>query len=82
MDEDFSVPVHISLMEKNVMFGIGTTVFCVIMMVTVMLMALVNASCVLIGVILLLVCRQVCKKDKLMLEFMFQNMGFRDLYWG
>lgn len=82
MDEDFSVPVHISLMEKNVMFGIGTTVFCVIMMVTVMLMALVNASCVLIGVILLLVCRQVCKKDKLMLEFMFQNMGFRELYWG
>ena len=79
MDEDFSAPVHVSLMEKNVMFGIGTTVFCVIMMVTVVLMAMVGAPCVLLGVVLLLVCRQVCKKDKMTLEFMFQNMGFRDL---
>jgi type IV secretory pathway VirB3-like protein len=79
---NYSFPVHVSLMEKSVMFGVGTTVFCVIMMVTVVLMAMVSASCVLLGVVMLLVCRQVCKKDNLTLEFMFQNLGVQDVYRG
>lgn len=82
MEENYSAPVHVSLMEKNVMFGIGTTVFCVIMMITVLMMAMLGAPCVLLGVLLLLICRQVCKKDNMTLEFMFQNMSYRDLYWG
>lgn len=84
-ESDFSVfaaPVHVALMEKNVMFGVGSTVFCVIMMITVFLMAMIHAACILLGVIALLVCRQVCKKDNLTLEFMLQNLGVPDLYWG
>ena len=85
VESDFSVfvaPVHVALMEKSVMFGVGSTVFCVIMMITVFLMAMIHAACILLGVIALLVCRQVCKKDNLTLEFMLQNLGVPDLYWG
>lgn len=78
----YSAPVHVALMEKNVMFGVGSTVFYGIVMVTVVLMAMIHAACILIGVAALLVCRQVCKKDNLTLEFMLQNLGVPDLYWG
>ena len=79
---NFSAPVHVSLMEKNVMFDIGTMTFSIIMMVTVVLMSMIHMTCIIIGVIALLICRQVCKKDKMTLEFMFQNMSIADCYRG
>ena len=79
---DYSIPVRKSLMEQDVMFGIGQTAFFVIFMVTVILVASFGLYVVIFGGIAFFVCRLLCRKDSMTIEFLFQNLSERDFYRG
>ncbi len=81
-EEDYSLQVHTSLMEKKMLLGIGSTAFYAILFVTVMLAALVSVYCIGIGIIALLVCRRLCKNEPLLMEFLFENLMQQDVYEG
>ena len=79
---DYSVPVHKSLMERHMLFGIGELPFYGILVVTVILACLVSPYCILLGVAAVMVCRLLCKKEPQLLEFIIQNMSVHDVYRG
>ena len=79
---DYSLPVHTSLMEKQVLFGIGEKAFYAILMVTVILCAMVSIYCIGIGIIALIICRVLCKKEPFLLDFLFENLTQQDIYEG
>lgn len=86
MDEDnllnYQSPVYTSLMEKHVFFGIGETAFYLIAVVTIILMSLLSFYCILIGVTAILICKLLCKKEQMFLEFTFQSLNQAKMYVG
>ncbi len=80
--EDYSLPVYTSLMETHLFFGIGEMAFCLIAMVTIILATIVSAYCILLGIIAVLVCRMMCKKEPMLINFIFQNLLQQDKYLG
>ncbi|MCQ2596551.1 MAG: VirB3 family type IV secretion system protein [Treponema sp.] len=79
---DYSIPVHQSLMEKKVLFGIGEKAFYTILICTIILASLVSIYCIGIGIAALLICRRVCKNEQMLLEFLFENFNQQDKYIG
>lgn len=79
---DYAHAVHQSLLERPQLFGIGEKFFYGIIMVTVLLCALISFWCLGIGLVALLVCKKLCKKESLFLEFLAQNMQQHDTYAG
>jgi len=82
LTDDYSLPVRKSLMEQDVMFGIGQTAFFIIFMITVILVASLGLYFIIFGVIAFFVCRLLCRKDSMTIEFLFQNLSERDFYRG
>lgn len=79
---DYQVPVYTSLLEKNVFFGIGETAFYLIAVLTIILMSLLSFYCILIGIIAILICKMLCKKEPMFLEFTFQSLMQAKMYAG
>ena len=79
---DYSLPVRKSLMEQSVLFGIGQTAFFAIFMVTVILVASFGLYFCVFGVLAFFVCRLLCRKDSMTIEFLFQNLAESDFYRG
>lgn len=82
MDEDYSLPVHTSLMEKKQLLGIGPSAFYTILFITTILTALVSFYCIGIGIVAVLICRRLCKKEPMLIEFLFENLMQQDIYEG
>lgn len=85
MDEslvDYQMPVYTSLMEKHVFFGIGETAFYLIAVLTLILMSLLSIYCILLGVVLIFICKLICKKEPQLLEFLFQSLFQQKIYVG
>lgn len=80
--EDYSQPVHVSLMEKKLFFGIGEKAFYIIGFITLIICALTNIYAIVIGVVGILVCRIICKKDPLTIDFALENLMQKDVYEG
>lgn len=78
----FAAPVHQSLMEKNVLFGIGSMPFYIIIMVTILLCSMVSVFCIFVGLLAFFICRLICKKEPMLLEFIIQNLNVKDVYRG
>ena len=81
-EEDYSLSVHTSLMEKPQLFGIGNKAFYAILFVTLILASLVSIYCIGIGIVALLVCRRLCKNEPLLIDFLFENLMQQDIYEG
>ncbi len=79
---DFAMPVHQSLMEKKVLFGIGDKAFYTILMITILLASMVSVYCIGIGVLAVIICRRICKNEPYLLEFLFENFTQQDFYIG
>ena len=77
-EEDYSLPVHTSLMEKKQLLGIGQAAFYTILMLT----ALVSFYCIGIGIVAILICRRLCKNEPMLIEFLFENLMQQDVYEG
>lgn len=81
-EEDYSIPVHNSLMEKRQLFGIGEKAFYAILFFTLILASLVSIYCIGIGIVALLICRRLCKNEPLLIDFLFENLMQQDIYEG
>lgn len=79
---DYAQSVHTSLMEKKMLFGIGDKAFYTILILTVIMASMISVYCIALGVIALLVCRQVCKEDPYLLDFLFENLNQQNIYEG
>ncbi len=80
--EDYSQPVHVSLMEKKLFFGIGEKAFYIIGFITLIICALTTIYAIVIGVVGILICRVICKKDPLTIDFALENLMQKDVYEG
>ncbi|MEE0886985.1 MAG: VirB3 family type IV secretion system protein [Treponema sp.] len=80
--EDYSQPVHVSLMEKKLFFGIGEKAFYIIGFITLIICALTTIYAIVIGIVGILICRIICKKDPLTIDFALENLMQKDVYEG
>ena len=78
MDEisvyDYSTPVHKVLLEPNLLLGIGVTPAMLLMVLTIVLMNIVSIWCVIIGILLYVAARMVCKNDPYALTVLFDRL--------
>lgn len=80
--EDYSQQVHVSLMEKKLFFGIGEKAFYIIGFITLIICALTTIYAIVIGIAGILICRVICKKDSLTIDFALENLMQKDVYEG
>lgn len=80
--EDYSQQVHVSLMEKKLFFGIGEKAFYIIGFITLIICALTTIYAIVIGIAVILICRVICKKDPLTIDFALENLMQKDVYEG
>lgn len=71
---DYSEPIYRVLLEPNLFMGIGLMPFMFILIITIVLMNVVSAWCCIIGVLLLVVAKMLCKNDPQMLNILFDRL--------
>jgi len=81
-EEDYSLPVHTSLLQKDEFFGIGQEPFMFIVMMTIIFSALIHIACLFAGGLILFVLRFICRKEQLRLVFIMQTLSEQDYYRG
>lgn len=79
---DYSLPVHRSLMEKKVLFGIGKKCFFAILVVTAILASITNFIAFGVGIVALFVCRAICKDEPYLIDFTIETLSQQDAYNG
>lgn len=79
---DCALPVYTSIQEKPPLAGVGEIALYGIIFLTLMLMMIINNWCVIIGIVAYLACRIICKKEPLMIDFIFENMSSSEIYEG
>ena len=79
---DYSLPVHRSLMEKKVFFGIGRKAFMVIMIFTAILASITNFIAFGVGIVAIFICRALCKEEPYLIDFVVETLGQRSSYNG
>ena len=84
MDEisvyDYSTPVHKVLLEPNLLLGIGVIPAMLLMVLTIVLMNIVSIWCVIIGILLYVAARLVCKNDPYALTVIFDRLSAPDVW--
>jgi len=75
---DYASPVHRVLMEPNVIMGIGVVPIVAIMMLTIIMMTTVSVWSGVIGLVLYIVAKRLCKKDSFALEILFARILIPD----
>lgn len=84
MDEisvyDYSTPVHKVLLEPNLLLGIGVIPAMLLMVLTIVLMNIVSIWCVIIGILLFVAARMVCKNDPYALTVIFDRLSAPDVW--
>ena len=71
---DFATPIHRVLLEPNQLLGIGVVPAMFILVLTIILMNVVSFWCAIIGIVLLLICKTLCRKDPYMLTILFERI--------
>ena len=77
---DYSTPVHRVLLEPNLLLGIGIMPAMLILVITIVLMNVVSIWCVIIGVILYVVAKMICKNDPYALTVIFDRLMVPDIW--
>jgi type IV secretory pathway TrbD component len=80
MNEDYSLPVHRSLMKKSVMLGIGKNCFLIIVFLTGILACLTSFFSLIFGVIAFGVCRYLCKDEPFLIDFLIAFLHKENVY--
>ena len=80
--EEYSLPVHTSLMEKKQLLGIGSKAFYAILFVTIILTSFISFYCIGIGIVAVLICRRLCKNEPMLIDFLSENLMQQDIYEG
>lgn len=81
-EQNYSLPVHRSLMEKKVFFGIGRKAFLAIMIFTAILASMTNFLAFGVGIIAVFVCRALCKNEPYLIDFVIETLRQQSHYNG
>lgn len=86
MEEDnvynYAEPVYKAIQEPNILLGVGIGPAVGILVFTIVLVNLVNLWCSIVGVVLFLVVRKICKKDPHTLTILFEKILEPTRYWA
>ncbi|MBD5435157.1 MAG: type VI secretion protein [Treponema sp.] len=77
---DYSTPIHKSLIQDDVQFGIGLAPLCLIVILTIILMRMVSIWCILVGMALFIIAKIATRKDPHFLESLFERILTSDVY--
>lgn len=77
---NYSTPIHKSLIQDDVQFGIGLAPLCLIVILTIILMRLVSIWCILVGLVLFITAKVATRKDPHFLESLFERILTSDVY--
>lgn len=77
---NYSSPIHRSLIQDDVQWGIGIIPCVLIIIVTVILMRLVSIWCIFAGIILFITAKLATRKDPHLLESLFDRLLTSDVY--
>ncbi|WP_178842038.1 VirB3 family type IV secretion system protein [uncultured Treponema sp.] len=84
MEEDsvlnYASPIHKSLIQDDVDFGIGVVPAVLIVILTIILMRLVSIWCMFAGVVLFCIAKIATKKDPHLLEILFERLLISAVY--
>ena len=77
---NYSCPIHKSLIQDDVDFGIGVIPAVLIVILTIILMRLVSIWCMFAGFFLFLIAKIATRKDPHLLEMLFERVLTSDVY--
>lgn len=77
-----AIPIHKSLMEPDLVFGVGSTALLLILSTTILLSVLGSLWFILVGIVVIIIFRQVCKSDPCLTEILLDTLSVRDQYQG
>lgn len=79
---DFKIPVHRSLLQPDMLMGIGTNAATMLLVLTILCMQIVGLWFIFISVGIYFVLRILCKSDPYLLEQLLDNILEQDMYHG
>lgn len=77
---DYSTPVHRVLLEPNLMAGIGIVPAMLISIITIVLMNIISVWCAIVGILLFVAAKMICKNDPYALTVIFDRLMAPDLW--
>lgn len=77
---DYASPIHKSLIQDDVEFGIGLVPVVLIVIITIILMRLVSIWCMFAGFALFIIAKITTRKDPHFLEELFERLLTSDIY--
>ena len=82
MISDYAIPVHRSLMQVDMLFGIGTKAALVLLIVTVVMIQITGAWFLIVSAALFFLMRLLAKSDPYLLDILFDSVLQQDIYYG
>lgn len=82
MISDYAIPVHRSLMQVDMLFGIGTKAAIVLLIVTVVMIQITGAWFLIVSAALFFLMRLLAKNDPYLLDILFDSVLQQDIYYG
>ena len=79
---DYAIPVHRSLMQVDMLFGIGTKAAIILLIVTVVMIQITGAWFLLVSAALFFLMRILAKNDPYLLDILFDSVLQQDIYYG
>ena len=77
---NYSCPIHKSLIQDDVSFGIGVVPAVLIVILTIILMRLVSIWCMFAGFVLFVIAKIATKNDPHFLEILFERLLVSEVY--
>ena len=82
MISDYAIPVHRSLIQVDMLFGIGTKAAILLLIVTVVMMQITGAWFLIVSAALFFLMRLLAKNDPYLLDILFDSVLQQDIYYG
>lgn len=77
---NYASPIHKSLIQDDVQWGIGVAPVVIIVILTIVLMRLVSIWCILVGMALFIIAKIATRKDPHFLESLFERILTNSVY--
>ncbi|UTC44678.1 MULTISPECIES: VirB3 family type IV secretion system protein [unclassified Treponema] len=82
MISDYAIPVHRSLIQVDMLFGIGTKAAILLLIVTVVMIQITGAWFLIVSAALFFLMRLLAKHDPYLLDILFDSVLQQDIYYG
>lgn len=82
MISNYAIPVHRSLIQVDMLFGIGTKAAILLLIVTVVMIQITGAWFLIVSAALFFLMRLLAKSDPYLLDILFDSVLQQDIYYG